>query len=109
MQKKSKNTRKASIITRATKNRATILDDFLVYIIHDFRTAIRSAKWLAADRMPIKSSTGSVGSGGALHWSDISRYLSGEKLGCELGRELAKIDSISMSPLRDNPVASSRV
>jgi hypothetical protein len=59
--------------------------------------------------MPMKSSTGSVGSGGALHCSDISRYLSGEKLGCELGKELAKTDSISMSPFRDKPVASSRV
>jgi hypothetical protein len=97
------------VVTRATKNLATMLDDFLVYIIHDFLTAIRSAKWLAAERMPMKSSTGSVGSGGALHCSDISRYLSSAKLGCELGRELAKIDSISMSPFRDSPVASSRV
>lgn len=104
----SKNIGKELGVTRATKKRATMLDDFLVYIIHDFLTAIRSAKWLAAERMPMKSSMGSVGSGGALHCSDISRYLSGAKLGCELGRELAKIDSISTSPLMDNAVASSR-
>jgi hypothetical protein len=62
-----------SKLTKATKKRATTLDDLLVEIIHDFRTAMRSAKWLVAERMPIKSSTGSVGKGEAFHCSDISR------------------------------------
>lgn len=78
--------------TRATKNRATIVEDFLTVRIHDFLTAIRSAKWLPAERMPMKSSTGPSGSGSACHSSDISRLFCGAKLGCEVGNEPAKME-----------------
>lgn len=56
--------------------------------IHVFLTAMRSAKWLVADKTPIKSLILPSGIGRAFHWSDISNTLWGEKLGWEVGREV---------------------
>jgi hypothetical protein len=52
---------------------------------------------------------GLFGKGWAFHFSDISNTRWGEKLGWELGREVAKTEWTSTSPLIANPVASSRV
>jgi len=76
--------------------------------IQDFLTAILSAKWLPAERMPMKSSTGPSGRGGACHLLDISRCLCGAKLGCDNGKEAANMECMSMSPFTVKPVASSR-
>lgn len=52
-------------------------------------TAMRSAKWLVAERIPIKSRIDLLGKGEAFHFGDISSTLWGEKLGWEVGREVA--------------------
>jgi len=97
----------SSRFTRATKNRATTFDDFWEADIHVFLTAIRSAKWLPADRIPMKISTGSSGRGGACQLGNISRCFCGEKLGCVVGKDPANTDCTSRSPFNDKPVASS--
>lgn len=98
-----------STLTSATKNRATTLEDVInLCCIHDFLTAIRSAKWLPAERMPMKSSTCPSGRGGARHLVNISRCFCGAKLGCEVGREAANKKCKSTFPFTDSPVASSR-
>jgi hypothetical protein len=61
-------------ITKATKKRAMVLDEFRTADIHDLLTAIRSVKWLPAERMPMNSSTGSSG-GGAFSSASNSRFL----------------------------------
>lgn len=75
--------------------------------IHDFLTAIRSAKWFPDERIPINRSMGPLGWGGAFHFWDISRCFWGVKLGCAEGREAASIVWTSMSPFKAKPVASS--
>lgn len=50
-----------------------------------------------------------MGKGWDFHFGDISRTLWGEKLGCEVGRHVAKTEWTSTSPLIANPVASSSV
>lgn len=99
---------KTSPRTNATKKRATTLEDFISRCcIQDFLTAILSAKWLPAERMPIKSSTGPFGRGAACHLLDISRCLWGAKLGWDDGKEAANREWTSMSPFNVSPVASS--
>lgn len=97
-------------LTSATKKRATTFEDLIrLCCIQDFLTAIRSAKWLPAERIPTKSSTCSSGSGGAFHLLEKSRCRCGAKLGCDEGKEAANTEWISTSPITDSPVASSRV
>jgi hypothetical protein len=97
-------------ITSATKKRATTSEDLIrLCCIHDFLTAIRSAKWFPADRMPMNNSTPKLGSGGARHLVENSRCCCGEILGCVEGKEAANIEWTSISPCTVSPVASSRV
>ena len=96
-------------LTNAMKNRATTLEDLTkLCCIQDFLTAIRSAKWLPAESMPMKSSTGPSGRGGACHLGNFSRCNWGAKLGCDAGKEAANTECTSMSPFTNRPVASSR-
>ena len=95
--------------TSATKKRATTLEDLIsLCCIQDFLTAIRSAKWLPAERMPMNNSTGPSGRGGAFHLLDFSRSFCGAKLGCDVGKDAAKMEWTSTSPFKESPVASSR-
>ena len=101
---------KQTKITSATKKWAIALDECSAgYCIHVFRTAMRSAKWPVADIIPTKSWTGFCGRGGDFHLSDISSTCWAEKLGWEVGREVAYTECMSTSPLIVKPVASSRV
>lgn len=96
--------------TSATKKRATTFEDLIAAdCIQVFLTAIRSAKWFVAERIPMKTSMGPLGNGWDFHFSDISNTHWSEKLGWETGREVAYTEWISTSPLIANPVASSRV
>jgi len=77
-------------LTSATKNRATTSEDWIgADCIHVFLTAMRSAKWFEAERTPMKSLIGCFGKGLAFQVSVISSTLWGEKLGWEVGREVA--------------------
>lgn len=57
----------------------------------------------------MNNSTPESGSGGARHLAEYSRWRCGAKLGCDEGKEAANIEWTSMSPLKERPVASSRV
>lgn len=97
-------------LTSATKKRTTTSETLIAKdCIHVFLIAIRSAKWFVADKIPIKTRTGWRGNGLAFHISDISITLCGEKLGWEIGSDVAKTECTSTSPLIANPVASSSV
>lgn len=77
-------------LTNATKKRTTTSKDLIAGdCIQVFLTAMRSAKWLVAESIPIKSLTGVLGNGRAFHFVDISSTLWGEKLGWDVGREVA--------------------
>lgn len=103
-----KKSNKLYLLTSATKKRVTTFDDLIsLCCIQDFLTAILSAKWLPAERIPINISTGPSGTAGAFHLLDISRSLWGAKLGCDMGNDAANIESTSISPFKDSPVASS--
>lgn len=62
-------------ITKATKNRAMAPDEFRTEDIHDLLTAMRSVKWLPAERMPMNNSIGSSGRGGAFSSVSNSKFL----------------------------------
>jgi hypothetical protein len=66
----------------ATKNRATTSEDLIEgCCIHVFLTAMRSEKWLVAERTPMKRRKGVPGNGGAFHSEENSIAFCGEKLG----------------------------
>lgn len=78
------------LLTNATKKRTTTREDLIADdCIQVFLTAILSAKWLVAERTPIKTWIGPLGRGLDFHFSDISNTLWGEKLGCDAGRDVA--------------------
>jgi hypothetical protein len=56
-----------------------MFEDLWAADIHVFHTAIRSAKWFSADRMPMKISTGSSGRGGTC------------QIGCFRSAKLARV------------------
>jgi len=62
-------------ITNATKKRATMLDEFRIKDIQDLLTAIRSVKWLPAERTPMNSSIFSFPRGGVFSSVSNSRFL----------------------------------
>lgn len=97
-------------LTKATKKRTTTFEDLIAEdCIQVFLTAIRSAKWLVAESTPMKSWILIDGSGCDFHLTEKSNTLWGEKLGCDVGREVAWTEWTSTSPLTAKPVASSSV
>jgi hypothetical protein len=97
-------------LTKATKKRATALPSWMAgYCIHVFLIAMRSAKWLVAERIPINNWADTFGRGRARHLSVISSTCWGEKLGWVWGREVAYTEWTSTPPFIANPVASSNV
>ncbi len=77
-------------LTNATKNRTTTFEDLIaVACIQVFLTAMRSAKWLVADSTPTKSWILLLGVGWVFHLSENSNTRWGEKLGWEVGRDVA--------------------
>lgn len=84
-----------------------MLDEFRTKDIQDLLTAIRSVKWLPAERMPMNSSTFSWPRGGVFSSVSNSRFLC-TILGWVVGKEPATIDLMSILPFTDKIVASSR-